>query len=218
MYIYNFSDRTGNKEEFKMKKISALILAGAMVFAFAGCSDTENGNDIDNPATDVQEEVVEKINMVYGDDEIKITLSKPENAVFTLGSDTPEDAGDLVGLCAEDYSWDAEVMGYKYYEAIGSNVPFVDYYFAGNVNEEEYTAYEQEITDLGIAYNGNPVQAIRYTFSEVDDEESYTECFVGFEYKGSADCGLMGIKLVESEGELSDDELKTLFTELFGIN
>jgi len=168
---------------------------------------------------DFDEDVVEKINMVYGDDKIAVTLHKPENAEFTLGSDNPEDAGDLVGICADDYSWDAEIMGYRYYDTIGSNVPFVDYYFAGNVNvyEEIYESYSEDAVDLGIQFDGKPVKRIRYTYKTVYDEDEYTECFVGFEYSGAYDKGLMGIKIPEYGIELSDSELEKLFCELFGI-
>ena len=188
-----------------MKKTLALLLAVIMVFSLAACGGEKNTDVKDNPATDTAESgegIVEKINMVYG-------------ASFTLGSDTPDDAGDLVGICADDYSWDGEIMGYKYYEGIGSNVPFVDYYFAGEVNSEKYEEYEEEVTDIGIAYDGKAVMAIRYTYKEVDAEEGCLEYFVGFEYAGAADSGLMGVKIIPSDTELSEDTLKTIFTELF---
>ena len=120
----------------------------------------------------------------------------------------------MVGLCATDYSWDAEVMGYKYYEGIGSNVPFVDYYFAGAVNEEEFASYEETVSELGIDFEGKPVKAIRYTFKEVDDEEEHKEIFVGFEYKGTEDQGLFGLKIGAFDEDLTDDYLKGLFKEL----
>ena len=194
-----------------MNKLLALLLAFVMVFSIAGCNkeDIEAGPD----STDYQnEDVVEKIGMIYGDDEVPITLTKPDDAVFTLVGDDPLNSGDLAGLGAEDYSWDAEIMGYKYYEGIGSNVPFVDYYFAGSVNEEEYTSYEEEVTDLGIDFEGKPVKVIRYTYKEVDEE--YKEIFVGFEYKGTDDQGLFGIKIGAFDEELSDDYLKGLFEQL----
>ena len=201
-----------------MKKLLVLFLTGTIFLSLAACGGENKNYSNDEPnnvSEETEDEIVKKINMVYGDDEKAITLTKPENAEFTMGTDDPDNAGDLVGICADDYSWDAEIMGYKYYEGIGSNVPFVDYYFADSVNEEEYTAYEQEITDIGIEYEGNPVQIIRYTYKEVDDEKSYSECFVGFEYKGADDCGLMGLKITSPENELSDDYLKNLFMELF---
>ncbi len=201
-----------------MKKLLALLLAGMMVFALASCGDKNNSEDTEGTEQTAEtdaEDTVDKITMVYGDDEVKVTLHKPENAEFTLGSDTPDDAGDLVGLAADDLSWDAEIMGYKYYEGIGSNEPFVDYYFAGSVNEEEYDSYEETATDLGIDYDGNPVKVIRYTFKEAGDDEEYKECFVGFEYKGADDCGLMGIKIGAFDEDLKDSELKKLFNELF---
>ncbi|MBQ3030614.1 MAG: hypothetical protein IJD24_05260, partial [Agathobacter sp.] len=178
-----------------MKKLLAILLAGMMVFSLAACGGTNDDVDVDEPGTEVSEDVVAKVGIVYGDDETPITLTKPDDAEFTLVGDDPLDSGDMVGLCATDYSWDAEVMGYKYFEGIGSNVPFVDYYFAGSVDEEEYTSYEEEIKDLGISYEGKPVKVIRYTFKEVDDEEEYKEIFVGFEYKGTDDQGLFGVKI-----------------------
>ena len=199
-----------------MKKLLALILAGMMMFSLAACGDTDSDIDFDDTESEYSEDVVEKIGMVYGDDEIKVTLSKPEDASFTLFGEDPLNSGDLAGISADDYSWDAEIMGYKYYEGIGSNVPFVDYYFAGAVNAEEYVAYEQEIKDLGISYEGKPVKVIRYTFKEVDDDEEYKECFVGFEYKGTDDKGLFGLKIGAFDEELSDDYLKDLFNQLIG--
>ncbi len=178
-----------------------------MVFAFAGCEggDIEAGPD--------SSDVVRKIGMVYGDDETPITLTKPDSASFTFYGDDPMDSGDLAGICADDYSWDAEIMGYKYYEGIGSNVPFVDYYFAGAVSDE-YTSYEEEIKDLGISFGGNPVKVIRYSYTEVDYEDVYEEIFVGFEYSGSSDQGLFGLKINAYGEELSDNYLKNLFNEL----
>ena len=197
-----------------MKKLLAILLAGMMVFSLAACGGTNGDVDVDEPGTEVSEDTVAKVGIVYGDDETPITLTKPDDAEFTLVGDDPLDSGDMVGLCATDYSWDAEVMGYKYYEGIGSNVPFVDYYFAGSVDEEEYASYEEEIKDLGISYEGKPVKVIRYTFKEVDDEEEYKEIFVGFEYKGTEDQGLFGLKIGAFDEDLTDDYLKGLFDQL----
>ena len=200
-----------------MKKLLALLIAGAMIFSITACgnNNTDVSDDESADITETEDEAaVETIKMVYGDDEIPITLHKPENASFTLGSDTPDDAGDLVGLSADDYSWDAEIMGYKNYGEIGSNEPFVEQYFLGEVVTEDYESYEENVTDLGISYEGEPVKAIRYTYKKADDDEPYSECFVGFEYKGTDDEGLMGMK-ISLEDDLSDSELKTLFNELF---
>lgn len=201
-----------------MKKLLALLLAGILVFAFAGCNkgDIEAGPKSTEHTAEPAgaDDVVEKINMFYGDDETTITLNKPEDASFAIGAEEALDAGDIVVICADDYSWDAEIMGYKYYEGIGSNVPFVDYYFAGTVNEEEYASYEEEIKDLGISYEGKPVKVIRYTYTEIDDEEVYEECFVGFEYKGTEDQGLFGLKIGAFDEDLTDEYLKGLFQQL----
>ena len=201
-----------------MKKFLALLLVGLMLFSLAACGEKEDvSNDEPTGVTEDGEDVVKEIKMVYGDDETPITLHKPKDASFTLGSDTPEDAGDLVGLSADDYSWDAEVMGYKNYGDIGSNEPFVEKYFLGEVVTEDYESYDENVTDLGISYEGNPVKAIRYKYKKTDDDEEYSECFVGFEYKGTDDSGLMGMKIGDFDEELSDSKLKELFSELFGI-
>ncbi len=195
-----------------MKKLLALLLAGILVFAFAGCSneDIEAGPD----STDsLEEDVVNKINMTYGDDEVSITLHKPDGAFFSVDA---EDAGDIVIMLADDYSWDAEIMGYKHFEGISSNEPFVEYYFDGAASDD-YTFYEQEMTDLGIEYEGKPVKLIRYTYKEVGDEEEYKECFVGFEYKGTEDSGLFGLKIGAFEEELSDSYIKGLFNQIFRL-
>ena len=196
-----------------MKKLLALLLAGILVFAIAGCNneDIEAGPD----STDNwDEDVVNEINMTYGDDETKITLYKPEGASFSVDAEDAEDAGDIVIMLADDYSWDAEIMGYKHFEGINSNEPFVEYYFDGAASDD-YTFYEQESTDLGIEYEGKPVTLIRYTYKEAGDEEEYKACFVGFEYKGTEDSGLFGLKIGAFDEDLSDNYIKGLFKQIF---
>ena len=201
-----------------MKKLLALLLAGILVFALVGCNNAEVSDETDNSGyseeLDESEEVVDKINMTYGDDETKITLHKPDGAFFSVDAEDAEDAGDIVIMLADDYSWDAEIMGYKHFEGISSNEPFVEYYFDGAASDD-YTFYEQEAIDLGIDFEGKPVKLIRYTYKEVDDEEEYKACFVGFEYKGTEDSGLFGLKITPSDEELSDDYIKDLFTQIF---
>ena len=201
-----------------MKKLLALLLAGIMIFALVGCNNAEVSEEADNSGyseeLDEAEDVVNKINMTYGDDETKITLHKPDGASFSVDAEDAEDAGDIVIMLADDYSWDAEIMGYKHFEGISSNEPFVEYYFDGAASDD-YTFYEQESTDLGIDFEGKPVKLIRYTYKEVDDEEEYKECFVGCEYKGTEDSGLFGLKITPSDEELSDDYIKDLFTQIF---
>ena len=201
-----------------MKKVLALLLAGIMIFALVGCNNAEVSEEADNSGyseeLDEAEDVVNKINMTYGDDETKITLYKPEGASFSVDAEDAEDAGDIVIMLADDYSWDAEIMGYKHFEGISSNEPFVEYYFDGAASDD-YTFYEQEAIDLGIDFEGKPVKLIRYTYKEVDDEEEYKACFVGFEYKGTEDSGLFGLKITPSDEELSDDYIKDLFTQIF---
>lgn len=193
-----------------MKKLLALLLAAIFVFTLVSCNNAEVSEEADNSgyseeldkaedkAEDEAEDVVNKIAMTYGDDETKITLYKPDDASFSVDSEDAEDAGDIVIMVADDYSWDAEIMGYKHFEGISSNVPFVEYYFDG-ATSDNYTFYEQEATDLGIDFEGKPVKLIRYTYKEVGDEEEYKECFVGFEYKGTEDSGLFGLKITPSD-------------------
>ena len=201
-----------------MKKLLALLLAGILVFALVGCNNEEVSDETDNSGyseeLDEAEDVVNKINMTYGDDETKITLYKPDGASFSVDAEDAEDAGDIVIMLADEGSWDAEIMGYKHFEGISSNEPFVEYYFDGAASDD-YTFYEQEMADLGIEYEGKPVKLIRYTYKEVDDEEEYKACFVGFEYKGTEDSGLFGLKITPSDEELSDDYIKDLFTQIF---
>ena len=203
-----------------MKKLLALLLAGIIIFALVGCNNAEVSEEADNSGyseeLDEAEDVVNKINMTYGDDETKITLYKPEGASFSVDAEDAEDAGDIVIMLADDYSWDAEIMGYKHFEGISSNEPFVEYYFDGAASDD-YTFYEQEAIDLGIEYEGKPVKLIRYTYKEVDDEEEYKACFVGFEYKGTEDSGLFGLKIGSFEEDLSDDYIKGLFNQIFRL-
>ena len=55
-----------------MKKLLALLLAGIMIFALVGCNNAEVSDETDNSGyseeLDESEEVVDKINMTYGDD------------------------------------------------------------------------------------------------------------------------------------------------------
>ena len=201
-----------------MKKLLALLLAGIMIFALVGCNNEEVSDETDNSGyseeLDDAEDLVNKINMTYGEDETKITLHKPDGAFFSVDAEDAEDAGDIVIMLADDYSWDAEIMGYKHFEGISSNEPFVEYYFDGAASDD-YTFYEQEAIDLGIDFEGKPVKLIRYTYKEVDDEEEYKACFVGFEYKGTEDSGLFGLKITPSDEDLSDDYIKDLFTQIF---
>jgi len=203
-----------------MKKLLALLLAGIMIFALVGCNNAEVSDETYNSGyseeLDESEEVVNKINMTYGDDETKITLHKPDGAFFSVDAEDAEDAGDIVIMLADDYSWDAEIMGYKHFEGISSNEPFVEYYFDGAASDD-YTFYEQEAIDLGIDFEGKPVKLIRYTYKEVDDEEEYKACFVGFEYKGTEDSGLFGLKIGSFEEDLSDDYIKGLFNQIFRL-
>lgn len=203
-----------------MKKLLALLLAGIMIFALVGCNNAEVSEEADNSGyseeLDEAEDVVNKINMTYGDDETKITLHKPDGAFFSVDAEDALDAGDIVIMLADDYSWDAEIMGYKHFEGISSNEPFVEYYFDGAASDD-YTFYEQESTDLGIDFEGKPVKLIRYTYKEVDDEEEYKACFVGFEYKGTEDSGLFGLKIGSFEEDLSDSYIKGLFNQLFAL-
>ena len=203
-----------------MKKLLALLLAGIMIFALVGCNNEEVSDETDNSGyseeLDDAEDLVNKINMTYGDDETKITLYKPEGASFSVDAEDAEDAGDIVIMLADDYSWDAEIMGYKHFEGISSNEPFVEYYFDGAASDD-YTFYEQEAIDLGIDFEGKPVKLIRYTYKEVDDEEEYKSCFVGFEYKGTEDNGLFGLKIGSFEEDLSDDYIKGLFNQIFRL-
>ena len=90
-----------------MKKLLAILLAGILVFSLAACGGTNGDVDVDEPGTEVSEDVVAKVGIVYGDDETPITLTKPDDAEFTLVGDDPLDSRDMVGLCATDYSWDA---------------------------------------------------------------------------------------------------------------
>ena len=203
-----------------MKKLLALLLAGIMIFALVGCNNAEVSEEADNSGyseeLDEAEDVVNKINMTYGEDETKITLYKPDGASFSVDAEDAEDAGDIVIMLADDYSWDAEIMGYKHFEGISSNEPFVEYYFDGAASDD-YTFYEQEAIDLGIDFEGKPVKLIRYTYKEVDDEEEYKACFVGFEYKGTEDSGLFGLKIGSFEEELSDDYIEGLFNQIFRL-
>ena len=221
-----------------MKKLLALLLAGIMIFALVGCNNAEVSDETDNSGyseeaddsgyseeadnsgyseeLDEAEDVVNKINMTYGDDETEITLHKPDGAFFSVDAEDAEDAGDIVIMLADDYSWDAEIMGYKHFEGISSNEPFVEYYFDGAASDN-YTFYEQKAIDLGIDFEGKPVKLIRYTYKEVDDEEEYKACFVGFEYKGTEDSGLFGLKIGSFEEELSDDYIKGLFNQIFRL-
>ena len=193
-----------------MKKLLALILASLLTLSLVSCgggSGTSN-DDYD----DGYEDVIESIELTYGDDKDTITLYKPENGVFTI-----EEDGDIVTLCADDYSWDAEVMGYKYYgdHGIFSNRPFVDYYFSGKVSDE-YTYFADDGYYTDLEYDGSTVVFMDYVYEKEGYEEAVYENFVGFEYEGS-DRGLVGCVFTSFE-ELDDDYLIATFAQIFDID
>lgn len=226
-----------------MKKILLFLLTGLMVFAFCACkngstnetvtdSDFESEENYDEEYDEYyddeyyddeyyddeyyDDDVVKEMNIVYSEDDIRVTLYKPDDAYFTIGSDTPEDAGDIAGLSAEDFSWDAEIMGYTcYHSGIEGTRPFVDFYYLGKVLNEDVEMFNGEVTELDFDFEGGPVVIIRYSFKEDGDEEIYEECFVGFEYSDEKGLGLMGLKIGAFDEELSDSYLENLFCEVF---
>ena len=201
-----------------MKKLFALILTGLMVFSLASCGKSNNdGSDSTDENYD-ETGVVEEINMYYGDDKIDITLYKPENASFAIGEEEALDAGDLVVMTADDYSWDAEIMGYKYYGDSGlfSNKPFVDYYFSGIVSDE-YTYYDDDGYYTDLEYNGSTVVIMKYVYEKEDYDEPVYQNFVGFEYEGSEDRGLMGCMFNYYE-DFEDEYFIATFAQTFGID
>ena len=107
-----------------MKKLLALLLAGILVFALVGCNDAEVSEEADNSGyseeLDEAEDVVDKINMTYGDDETKITLYKPEGAFFSVD---PEDADDAfvegMNKVYKQLMTELDNLGVKPIEAVG---------------------------------------------------------------------------------------------------
>ena len=203
-----------------MKKIFALILSCIMILTLVSCgggnTKGHGSNDGFDDETDY-DDIVEEVNMYYGDDETEITLYKPDVASFAIGADEAENAGDIVVLVADDYSWDAEIMGYKYYEGIGSNRPFVDSYFVGDVVSDEYTDYDEEMYYLDLEYDDAPVMLINYLYEKEDSGEEKYETFVGFEYEGFDDCGLFGCIFVTEE-DYEDDYFAAVFAQLLNLD
>lgn len=199
-----------------MKTIFALLLAGLMVFSFAGCNkeNIEAGPDsTDHLHTSG---AIKKINLIYGDDEFLVTVYKPEGAEFAAHSNVLPKTSVFAELSAINLSWKAEIMGYKYNEGNVSCEPFVDYYFSGSVTSKDYDFYEQNVTDLGFDFEGRPVKLIRYTYKKVNEEKENKECFVGFEYSGSKDKGLIGVKIMGAFNNTpSDNYIKGLFKQIF---
>ena len=202
-----------------MKKIFAFILASLLTLSLVSCGagSGNTGDDYDD-YDEYEEGIVEEINMYYGDDKTNITLYKPENASFAIGEEEAQDAGDLVVMTADDYSWDAEIMGYKYYGDSGlfSNKPFVDYYFSGIVSDE-YTYFDDDGYYTDLEYEGSNVVIMKYVYEKEDYDEPVYQNFVGFEYEGSEDRGLMGCMFNYYE-DFEDEYFIAVFAQTFGID
>ncbi len=72
------------------------------------------------------------VNMVCGTDKNKITLYKPDNAVFEVTPLVSRNAGSRVSLLADDKTWRAAI-GAVIYSETRSGEPFADYYFSGKL-------------------------------------------------------------------------------------
>ena len=194
-----------------MKKLLALIFAALLTLSLVSCG-TGSGNNADDYDDGYDDDVIENIELTYGEDKDTITLYKPENGVFTI-----EEDGDIITLSAEDYSWDAEIMGYEYFgdHGIFSNQPFVDYYFAGEVSDE-YTYYDEVSYYTDLEYDGESVVLVNYEYEEEGYDELVCETFVGFEYKAGDDYGLIGCRFLFDEN-IDDEVFIATFAQIFGL-
>jgi len=185
---------------------------------FGSANGEEDGEDEDTYGT------LESVNMVYGSDELPVTIYKPERGTIELDENDAYDGMDFVWISSDDFEWIVDVFGAVSYIDGTPSHGFVDYYYNGELNpdDDEYEYFYADVYELDIEYGNEPVYAIEYTYAEADyPDEEETEYFVGVEfvdtyygeYNGD---GLLGFRYYSFDEEPTLDELASLFGEIFG--
>lgn len=200
-----------------MKNLS-LFLVTVMLFSFISCKNKDNPRYTGMPDPDIIRvyDSVSRVNMVYGTDNIKITLYKPDDARFEIMPTANRDAVKRVSLMHNEKEWRADIGG-----VLSCDEPFAEYYFSGTLsNAEEYESFSQEITDLKWDYTGNPIFLIKTTYQKTGDENVYESRFIGYEFEDTLNGepigkGLMGFKIYGLKNNVPVSTCKGIFAELF---
>lgn len=182
------------------------------------------GEEIDTYGT------LESAELVYGSDNLTVTIYRPENATLELEAEDLEDDLNLIWITENDYAWTVDVFGAVSYDLDVAGKAVADYYYKGELhpNEDDYAYFDAYDYELDIEYKGQPVKVIEYTYVDsmyADEDYDYyeeTEYFVGVEFEDTFEGehygnGLLGYRYYMYDETPSDDELAKLFCEIFGV-
>jgi len=209
-----------------MKLAAILTLLCIVVFCFAACRPKDNPEDTGMPDPGYMRTLqsVQKVNLVYGTGKTVVTLHKPPEAYFEISPAKALEAGNSVSLKADDSSWRADVCSTVCFDDGTQGEVFAEYYYKGKLPDDrkEFVYYTQDVTDLGIKHMDKPVKCIKSTYKTANDKQTYESYFVGFEFEDTdgAQCigkGLMGFKMYMRDRILSENQLKSIFKQLFYI-
>jgi len=207
-----------------LKTTVILMLIFILPFLLINCriQDNPEHTGMPDPEHIRIQQTVEKVNIVYGTKKTPITLHKPDKAYFEILPAKALDAGNRVSLKANDASWRADICSFVFIDDGTSGEPFVEYYYQGTLSDpqKEFETYHQDVTELGIKHQNQPVKCIKSTYQKVNDKQIYESYFVGFEFEDTVgeECvgrGLLGFQIYMRDRLLSQNELKNLFNQLF---
>ena len=195
-----------------------------------GIGRTESADYFENEVDEDDEDwedtygTLESVEMVYGSDELPVTIYKPANGTLELDVDEADDDLDYVWVSSDDFEWNIDVFSAVSYDVNAASCGFVDYYYKGELhpNDDDYDAFEEEVYQLDVEYMGKPVMVIKYTFTEAGEDYEDTEYFVGVEFEDTYNGerygdGLLGFKYYMYDQEPALEELGALFCEIFGV-
>ncbi|MBO4950948.1 MAG: hypothetical protein J6E38_08050 [Clostridia bacterium] len=216
-------DLWSNDEEFYSRENSIKVFKDVF-----GIGRTKSAVYFEKAEDEAEEEdtygTLEYVDMIYGSDEFPLTISKPENGTIELDAEDAEEVQNFVWITSDDYEWTIDVHGSVLYYNGNADDAFVEYYYNGELDcfAEDYTYFDETVYELDIAYNGQAVKVIEYTFIEDDEEEEETEYFVGVEFEDTYygeyyGDGLVGYRYYMFDEEPTLDELSDLFTQVFGV-
>lgn len=194
-----------------------------------GIGRTESAVYFDRAAIEEVEETygtIESADMIYGSDEYPVTIYKPENGTLELDAEDVEEALDFVWITSDDYEWTIDVSDQVLYYNGNATDALVEYYYNGELDyfADEYAYFDAYDYELDIEFDGEPVRVIEYTFADANDpDDEETEYFVGVEFEDTFEGeyygdGLFGFRYYMFDETPSDDELASLFCEIFGID
>lgn len=215
-------DMWSNDEEFYSKENSIKMFKeifgiGRTKSAYYFASEEEEEEEEDTYGT------LESVDMIFGSDEIPITISKPEGSTIELDAEDAEEALDFVWITSDDFAWTVDVHSSVLYYNGNADDAFVEYYYNGELDyfAEDYAYFDADVYELDMEYCGQPVMVIEYTFAEsgYEDEEE-TEYFVGVEFEDTYNGeyygdGLIGFRYYMFDETPDMDELASLFSEIF---